>query len=131
MKVRTGFVTNSSSSSFIIAIQGGISNLDRIVEVENVVWKKFIVDGITSLMESDGSGDTAAAQVMLATMKDLDKLLEEEGDYLEAKDKKQYVSWLSDGWVIYRKNVDYNDTGTKNMLRAINCDAIKVIYHAD
>jgi hypothetical protein len=131
MKVRTSFVTNSSSSSFIIAIQGGIENLDRIVEIENEKWQKLVVALITSAMESDGSGDTSPAEVMFKDMDGLNKWFENEGEYMEAKEKKQYVSWIADGWVVYRKSVDYNDGGTKELLRNIECDAIKVIYHAD
>ena len=131
MKVRTGFVTNSSSSSFIIAIQGGIENLDRIVDIENATWQKLVVTLIKSAMESDGSGDTSAAYVLFKNIDELNKFLDSEGEYMEAKDRKQYVSWVADGWVVYRKSVDYNDAGTKELLRNIECDAIKVIYHAD
>jgi hypothetical protein len=129
-KIRTGFVTNSSSSSFIIAIQGGIENLDRIVEIENEKWKRLMVSLITTAMESEGSGDTAPAEVLFDDIEGLNKYLDD-NDWLEPKDKKQYVAWVSDGWVVYRKSVDYNDTGTKELLNNIDGDGIKVIYHAD
>jgi hypothetical protein len=105
MKVRNGFVTNSSSSSFIIAIKGGIEGLDTLVDVENPVWKEFIINGIKQLMESDGEyGDTSAANKMSES--DFNNYYEE-GSTMHKKLTKLH----KDGFVIYSKSFDYNDAG--------------------
>jgi len=106
MKVRNGFVTNSSSSSFIIAIRGGLEGLDQLVDVENPVWKEFIINGIKQLMASDGDscgGDTSAAyEIDDSEINDYD-----EGSAMH----KKLTKLRDDGFVIYRKSFDYNDAG--------------------
>jgi hypothetical protein len=103
MKVRNGFVTNSSSSSFIIAIRGGIEGLDKLVEVDNPVWKEFIINGITELMKSDGYGETSAAEEIND---------EEMNDCYEGTATlKKLTKLREDGFVLYRKSFDYSDAG--------------------
>lgn len=133
MKIRNGFVTNSSSSSFIIAISGGLENLENIVEVENKQWKKFIINGIKELMEREDGNDTHEAEVMFANMKDLNAWLDREGEWVDVKEKKEFSQLISNGYVVYRKSVGYCDTGTSDQLKTIGdeCDFIKIIKRED
>jgi hypothetical protein len=59
MKYRQGFVTNSSSTSFIIAIKGGIENLSNLIDTDKK-WKKFIEDSIKLILESSDDYDTCS-----------------------------------------------------------------------
>lgn len=127
MKIRHGFVTNSSSSSFIIAIKGGVENLDNLVDVQNESWKKFIVSGIKSAMEREDNCDTREAKCLFSNMKELNEYLEDEGEWLNSKDKAEYAKLVGDGFVIYRKSVGYHDQGTREQIRSMNCNFIKVI----
>jgi hypothetical protein len=124
MKIRQGFVTNSSSSSYIIAVKGGLNNIKNLVDVENKVWKDFIINSILALLNSgdpDGCDETRPATVYIGSKKDLD---EYKSDNFESADEAEknplfakFKKHLKDGYIIYNKRVGYNDSSTGEQLR--------------
>jgi hypothetical protein len=123
MKIRQSFITNSSSSSFIIAIKGGLDNLDQLIDVANPVWKSFIIQSVIGAMESEGDygSETGPAECIFKNPQELKKYLEEDGQYNDKYAKKQYTELVNDGYVVYRKSVGYHDPITNKQLRSI-CD---------
>ena len=109
MKIRQGFVTNSSSSSYIIAIRGGLEGLDKLVDVDNPVWKEFIINGITQLMKSGSDYcETSGADKM--TDSDINDYYDE-GSSMHRK----LTKLRNDGFVIYNKHFDNNDCGGETL----------------
>lgn len=120
MKVRNGFVSNSSSSSFILAVD---SNADEIViripieELEMFISGDetgidFIVKTEAELnarfVEECGYGDVNT----------IEKVIEDEGDWV----KENYVAGLkmiNEGKTIVYGSVSYHDRGLNNFLQKL------------
>ena len=126
MKIRNGFVTNSSSSSFIIAIKGGLDNLENIVDVEHGKWKTFIVSGIKSALARHDNFDTDEAVQLFSNMKEFDAFVKDEGEWLDAANKKRYAELVGEGFTVYKKSVSYHDHGTREQLKSMRCADIYV-----
>lgn len=108
MKIRTDFVTNSSSSSFVIAF-----NENDIAKKEQAV----IVDVVKFLLEASGALDTYRAE----KIDDFDEYFEkkyawrhETLEELLEKDSYSRVynkahKCLENGYILYDKSIDYTD----------------------
>jgi hypothetical protein len=115
MKIRNGFVTNSSSSSFIIAYKP-FPELEIDI-INKYPFLKTYLQLIEKFLDIRGDSDTRPASryrtkeqwtkhlVNENYYKDVDELLE---DY----DKELYyetLSYLEKGYVICEKRIDYNN----------------------
>ena len=117
MKIRNGFVTNSSSSSFVIAFK----------KQEDNFFNQFL----NAFCMCQGN-DTGKGR-LIDSVQSLDKKYEEDfyGDiktlsqYFERwpKDKKEYDEYLSllkQGYVIMMKNIGYDDDALIDMVEKIS-----------
>jgi hypothetical protein len=127
MKYRTSFVTNSSSTSFIIAVKGGLENLKNIIEVENNIWKEFIINSIEQLFNSSDDNDTSEARIYFNDETEMLNCCKDYYDREEAtKLIEKYKKLLDDGYVVYRKNVSYHNNILNNQMRNM-CDGENII----
>jgi hypothetical protein len=121
MKIRTGFVTNSSSSSFTIYIK----NVDTIVAgiqnpTVNALWNFFLN------CFKDGEPIKTASDLVDYLMdregyKEVDSFIEDmRDDQYMREDFEKMLSYIDGGYIILKKSVEYGaDEGVSEMLEAI------------
>jgi dsRNA-specific ribonuclease len=108
MKIRTSFVANSSSSSFIIAIK----NLDVQLQ-DQPEWVQKLINRHLSLITQDGVMIKTEKQLQEYLVEhwgydDFEELVKEEGKEIKKKYEKM-LKIITDGYILSDINVDYSD----------------------
>ena len=127
MKIRSGFVSNSSSSSFILPLatdENGEINL------------KFKIEDLLDLMENKYDVDDTGIDEVIRSVEELNDRFSDrydlEGDFFENINSPDYVpgerdyveqeylnsvKLLKDGNIIIMGGLSYNDTSLNNLLK--------------
>jgi hypothetical protein len=126
MKIRNGFVTNSSSSSFIVAIKGGLDNIDKFIDVDNKIWKEFIVKSIKQMFEYEDHNDTHEAKKLFSNERELNMYIKEEYICFNIDEMEKYKKLIKDGYTIYEKPISYHNDILNDQMNAM-CDGKNII----
>lgn len=134
MKLRNDFVTNSSSSSFVIAYRN-MPDVDK----ETLSKYPFIATFpkmIESVLKFEGScGETEEANIF-HNKEEYDKYFMDRYGWSKTKtihdiiDDDEYlkelyhkvIEYINDGFIIAEKRVDYSDEGTQGIIRMLAKD---------
>ncbi len=120
MKIRNGFVSNSSSSSFIVGFKKGLSNKEK----EQLLLKKMGINKNSFFYNI--AKEITGCIINSNFIKNKEKLLEESG-YDSFEEMEELESWITDAFLkCEEKNFDFytgsaaNDT--ENVGETLFCD---------
>ena len=133
MKVRLDFVTNSSSSSYLIAFKD--SNIFDEETLNKYPFLKLFPNIIETIMDMESGYDTTAAYVY-ETKEDYEQYLLDnyaytktrtikdliEGDSYVRNRYEKAVEYLSKGYKIAEKDIGYNDESLIQIIKALAND---------
>jgi hypothetical protein len=125
MKIRQGFVTNSSSTSYTIVIKGGLDNADVIYRNHGFTSKEF--RALIKVLESS-EGDTDVYKVIADSDETLKKYLEDRLRWYDESEVIDVVEYHNKGYAIYHKNISYHDPDLSDKLKKLCVgEEIKII----
>ena len=116
MKQRQGFVTNSSSTSFIIAIKGTYHDIGKYLEVDEK-WRKYIAHSIDRFLTEIGYDESDLEEIY--SIEDNANDQSDEIQHSHAK-KARINQLLSDGYSVYRKTYNHHNQQANELLKIIS-----------
>ena len=142
MKIRLDYVTNSSSSSYLIAYRN-LPEFD-IVTISKYPFLEYYGNIIEKVLFTEGDYDTTAGEVFRTKEEyesfiieeygwggrnTVEAILEDDDYFVDTYNKA--IECLENGFNILEKSVDYSDSFCHNVIRALAADRENFIVLED
>ena len=124
MKFRTDFVTNSSSSSFIIAYKPTLFDKETL---EKYSFLQNLENVLLTILESSDDLDTFSADE-LKTEDSIEKFIDNACYRNKEELKEKMLKYLKDRYQIYEKEIGDIDGGIRDILDALSNDNFKILF---
>ena len=136
MKIRTDFVTNSSSSSFVVAYKNRL-DIDEETERKYPFIQEFYNNVIEGFINSDDGYETETGEI-ISSKTDFDEWIMDRycydddfslEDTIKSEEIEDFyndcIKAIDEGYLIVVKEIGYGDESLVRMLE--KCEAIKII----